>query len=154
MHNDIKPINLSIYPWSITIGIVLDLFFVLLFSYRVVSGDLSVFESLILIVGIVFLIHLIVCPFAGKIVVSENKLKINYFFIWNEDFEIEIDRISAISVRSTYKYRTYMKLYLTIDETEMKVLNIQTYNGFLKRESLESNLARIIASNHKEKQPQ
>jgi hypothetical protein len=112
---------------------------------------MSIFESSLLLVGIFFIIHIIVCPYAGKVIVHENKLKIDYFFIWNENYEIELNRITAISISVPHNYRTYSKIYLTIGEKETKILNMQTLNGFFRNESLESNLIGLITRNRIEK---
>jgi uncharacterized membrane protein YagU involved in acid resistance len=147
MQKDIEAIYSTKYPWSISIGLFLDFLFVILFSYRVILGDFSLWESLFLLIGIVFLIHLIVCPFAGKVVVSENMLKVKYFFVWNENFEIELSKITSINVRSYIKNRTYSKIYLTLNENESKIINLQTYMGFQSNETIETILERIIKMN-------
>ncbi len=128
------------FPLTIILGLILDVLFLVIFLYRMVLGEMLVLEGLMLLGGIIFIIHIAVCPYAGKIKISNNKINVDYFFIWNTNYECELNKITSFSISESVKYRSYSKIYLTLENNIHKTINIQTTEELLLKEKLEECL--------------
>lgn len=116
------------YPFSIFLGLIMDLLAITIFTYHSIFGQLPIHFGLFYIALSIFLVDLVVCRYAGRIEITENTVNVEYFFPWREKIKIELQSIKKIETQDLPR-KFYSKIFIVTDNDSIRQVNIQTWYG-------------------------
>ena len=133
----------SKYPLSIVFALVVDLFALATFSYHMIWGELPITYGVFYTILAFVLADFIICPHAGKAILTKDKLLITYFFPWNSNLEFDISTFQSIETNKPFK-RFFSTVYITFKDNRKSAFNIQSwYGGFNGIEILKEKFDQI-----------
>ncbi len=121
----------SKYPITGYIGIVLYLIVFGSIFYNVIFNKFSIIYGLGIFFLAAFFIDILLCGYAGKIILMPNNIEVKYFFPWREKISKNFNRIISIETSSLWGSRKglYREVFIEDDINGKYSFKIHTFYG-------------------------
>jgi hypothetical protein len=116
----------SNFPISILLGLLIDMFSLILFSYHMIFGQLPILYGLSYILICLILVEMIICRYSGKVIITDSHIQIKYFFPWYVNELIEISNIKKLETYTPSK-KFHSNIYITLKDDSKKQISIQSW---------------------------